>query len=156
MVIDVRSPSEFAEDHIEGAVNLPVLSDDERAVVGKLFKETSAFAARKTGAAIMTRNIASHLENYLNNKSVGFRPLIYCWRGGQRSRAFAIVLSEIGWTTHLLEGGYKAYRRDVLDKITSLPKRLPIVLIAGRTGTAKPPCCKPYIKNNNKYLIWKI
>ena len=137
MVIDVRSPSEFADDHIQGAVNLPVLYDDERAVVGKLYKQTSAFAARKAGAAITSRNIAHHLDNSLKDKPVGFNPLIYCWRGGQRSRALALVLSEIGWTTYLLEGCYKRYRRNVLDKINSLPKELQIVIIAGRTGSGK-------------------
>ena len=106
MVIDVRSPSEFADDHIEGAVNLPALFDHERAVVGTLYKQTSAFAARKAGAAFMSHNIAHHLETFLKDKPAGFRPLIHCWRGGQRSRAFALVLSEIGWTTYLLEGGY--------------------------------------------------
>ena len=137
MVIDVRSPSEFADDHIEGAVNLPALFDDERAVVGTLYKQTSAFAARKAGAAFMSHNIAHHLETFLKDKPAGFRPLIHCWRGGQRSRAFALVLSEIGWTTYLLEGGYKAYRRDVLDKMKSLPKQLQLIIIAGRTGSGK-------------------
>ena len=80
MVIDVRSPSEFAYDHIEGAVNLPALSDDERTVVGKLYKQTSAFAARKTGAAFITQ-YCQHLETSLKDKPADFRALIYCWRG---------------------------------------------------------------------------
>ena len=137
MVIDVRSPSEFADDHIEGAVNLPALYDDERAAVGKLYKQTSAFAARKAGAAIISKNIAYHLKTFLQDKPASFRPLVHCWRGGQRSRAFALVLSEIGWTTHRLEGGYKAYRRDVLDKLNSIPKQLQLIIIAGRTGSGK-------------------
>ncbi len=152
MVIDVRSPSEFADDHIEGAVNLPVLFDDERAVVGKLYKQTSAFAARKTGAAIMSRNIAQHLETILKDKPADFRPLIHCWRGGQRSRAFALVLSEIGWTTHLLEGGYKAYRRGVLDKIKSLPERLNLIVIAGRTGSGKTDLLQTLQQNQQQIL----
>ena len=152
MVIDVRSPSEFADDHIEGAVNLPALFDDERAVVGKLYKQTSAFAARKTGAAIMSRNIAQHLETFLKNKPADFCPLIHCWRGGQRSRAFALVLSEIGWTTHLLEGGYKAYRRDVLDTIKSLPERLQLIIIAGRTGSGKTDLLQTLQQNQQQIL----
>ena len=152
MVIDVRSPSEFADDHIEGAVNLPALFDDERAVVGKLYKQTSAFAARKTGAAIMSRNIAQHLETLLKDKPADFRPLIHCWRGGQRSRAFALVLSEIGWTTHLLEGGYKAYRRGVLDKIKSLPERLQLIIIAGRTGSGKTDLLQTLQQNQQQIL----
>lgn len=137
MVIDVRSPSEFADDHIEGAVNLPALSDEERAVVGTLYKQVSAFEARKTGAALMSRNIASHLDTALKDRPAGFRPLIHCWRGGQRSRAFALVLSEVGWTTHLLEGGYKAYRRNILDRLSEIPGRLNLFIIAGRTGSGK-------------------
>ena len=152
MVIDVRSPSEFADDHIEGAVNLPALFDDERAVVGTLYKQTSAFAARKTGAAIMSRNIAQHLETILKDKPADFRPLIHCWRGGQRSRAFALVLSEIGWTTHLLEGGYKAYRRGVLDKIKSLPERLQLIIIAGRTGSGKTALLKTLQQKQQQIL----
>ncbi len=137
MVIDVRSPSEFADDHIEGAVNLPALFDDERAEIGTIYKQISAFAARRTGAANMSRNIAHHLETFLQDKPATFRPLIHCWRGGQRSRAFTLVLSEVGWTSYLLEGGYKAYRRDVLDKINSLPDHLQFIVIAGRTGSGK-------------------
>ena len=152
MVIDVRSPSEFADDHIEGAVNLPALFDDERAVVGTLYNQTSAFAARKTGAAIMSKNIANHLETFLQDKPSSFRPLIHCWRGGQRSRAFAFVMSEIGWTTHLLEGGYKAYRRDVLDKIKSLPEQLNLILIAGRTGSGKTDLLHTLQQNKQQIL----
>ena len=152
MIIDVRSPSEFADDHIEGAVNLPALSDDERAVVGKLYKQTSAFAARKAGASIMSRNIAHHLETFLQDKPADFRPLIHCWRGGQRSRAFALVLSEIGWTSYLLEGGYKAYRRDVLDKIKSIPERLKIIIIAGRTGSGKTELLQTLQQNQQQIL----
>lgn len=137
LIIDVRSPSEFADDHIEGAVNLPSLSDEEREIVGTLYKQTSAFEARKTGAAMMSRNIAYHLDTLLKDRPAGFRPLIHCWRGGQRSRAFALVLSEVGWTTHLLQGGYKAYRRDILDRLNDIPPQLTLQIIAGRTGSGK-------------------
>ena len=93
MVIDgCKVSSEFVDDHIEGAVNLPALFDDERALVGKLYNQTSAFAARKTGAAIMSHNIANHLETFLQNKPASFRPHTLLARG-QRSRAFALVMS---------------------------------------------------------------
>lgn len=137
LVIDVRAPSEFAEDHIVGAVNMPVLTDDERIEVGTLYKKTSPFAARKRGAALISRNIARHLEERLQGHSSDFSPLIHCWRGGQRSRAFAHILSEVGWRCHLLEGGYKAYRRDILDRLKIDFDRLSFIVIAGRTGSAK-------------------
>ena len=94
-VIDVRSPSEFAEDHVPGAMNLPVLSDAERAEVGTIYVQQSKFLARRIGAALVARNIARHLETALADRPGGFRPLVYCWRGGQRSHAMATVLDQV-------------------------------------------------------------
>src|SRR5579871_803101 len=96
-VIDVRSPSEFAEDHVPGAINLPVLDDAERAQVGTIYVQESRFLARRVGAALVARNVAHHLETALADKPGGFRPLIYCWRGGQRSGAMATILAQVGW-----------------------------------------------------------
>ena len=137
MVIDVRSPAEFADDHIPGAVNLPVMSNEERAEVGKLYKRHSAFIARKRGATIAARNIAHHIETILADKPSGFTPLIHCWRGGQRSRGFGHICSEIGWTCFLLEGGYKYYRRAVLEGVERAAETLTFIIISGRTGNAK-------------------
>ena len=105
-VIDTRSPSEFAEDHIPGALNLPVLSDAERAEVGTLYAR-SRFEARRLGAALVARNIAAHLEGALADQPADFKPLVHCWRGRQRSHAMATVLSQVGWRTALLVGGYR-------------------------------------------------
>ncbi len=137
MVIDVRSPAEFFDDHIPGAINLPVMSNEERAEVGELYKQHSAFRARKRGAAIAARNIAQHIDTILANKPSEFTPLIHCWRGGQRSRAFGHICSEIGWTCFLLEGGYKYYRRAVLEGIERAAETLTFIIISGRTGNAK-------------------
>ncbi|MCR9115100.1 MAG: rhodanese-like domain-containing protein, partial [Rhodobacteraceae bacterium] len=105
-IIDVRSPSEFAEDHLPGAINLPVLSDAERAQVGTIYKQDSPFRARKIGAALVFRNAAAHIETALADREGGWRPLVYCWRGGQRSGAFAWMLREIGWRAETIQGGY--------------------------------------------------
>ena len=137
MIIDVRSPAEFAEDHIPGAVNMPVFSNDQRAEIGTLYKQASAFVARRKGAGMVARNIAGHLDTLLQDKGPDFRPLIYCWRGGQRSAALARICSEIGWRSWLLEGGYKTYRRQVLADLDRLPAELRLTLIAGPTGTGK-------------------
>ncbi len=137
LVIDVRSPIEFVQDHIVGAVNMPVLSDIEREEVGILHKQVSPFAGRKRGAALVSQNIAQHLQTALQDYPANFSPLIYCWRGGQRSRAFAHILSEVGWRCHLLEGGYKAYRSNILERLGLGFNRLSLVIIAGRTGSAK-------------------
>ncbi len=136
-IIDVRSPAEFAEDHVPGAVNLPVLSDDERAAVGTIYVHDSPHRARKIGAAMVARNIAGHLETALADTAPRFSPLIYCWRGGQRSSALASVLSQIGWRVHVLKGGYRTYRRRVMTTLYGASVSLPIILLDGETGTAK-------------------
>ena len=96
-IIDVRSPAEFALDHIPGAVNYPVLNNEERAQIGTLYKQDSPFAAKKLGAALVSRNIANHLENHFQAFPRHWRPLVYCWRGGERSGAFTHILNRIGW-----------------------------------------------------------
>ena len=96
-VIDVRSPAEFAEDHVPGAINCPVLDDAERAAIGTLYKQISPFDAKKRGAALVAKNIARHIEETFAAHGRQWRPLVYCWRGGKRSGAMAHILSEIGW-----------------------------------------------------------
>jgi tRNA 2-selenouridine synthase len=136
-ILDVRSPSEFAEDHLPGALNLPVLDDDERATVGSLYKQVSPFEAKRIGAALVARNIARHVEGPLAGMSRGWRPLVYCWRGGKRSGAMAHVLREIGWDAKTLEGGYKAYRRHVVEALERLPRRFLFRVVHGATGSGK-------------------
>ncbi|HUW26911.1 MAG TPA: tRNA 2-selenouridine(34) synthase MnmH [Gallionella sp.] len=136
-IIDVRTPAEFAEDHIPGAINCPVLSDEERISVGTLYKQVSPFEARKVGAALIAKNIAKYLQTSFRDHPKSWRPLIYCWRGGQRSGAMSIILAQIGWAAHKLEGGYKTYRRDVLEKLEELPQHLDFRVICGPTGSGK-------------------
>ncbi len=136
-IVDVRSPTEYAEDHIPGAINLPVLDDAERARVGTLYKQVSAFEAKKVGAALVSRNIARHIEAHFQGKPRRYRPLVYCWRGGSRSGSLAHVLRSIGWPAAQLEGGYKAYRRRVMAELDSLPGRLRLAVVCGRTGSGK-------------------
>jgi tRNA 2-selenouridine synthase len=136
-VIDVRSPAEFADDHVPGAISLPVLSNDERARVGTIYKQESAFLARKIGAALVARNAALHLEGPLRDKGGGWRPLVYCWRGGQRSGSFASILSQIGWRAETIAGGYKAYRALVVQALHSDALPFKVTLIDGFTGTGK-------------------
>ena len=137
VVIDVRSPAEFADDHIPGAINLPVLSDDERARVGTIYKQVNPFAARKVGAALVSRNIARHLDEHFADKPKEYRPLVYCWRGGQRSGSLAIILCQIGFRTTVLNGGYKTYRREVMDGLREVAGQLTCRVLAGRTGSGK-------------------
>lgn len=136
-VIDTRSPSEFAQDHIPGAINCPVLVDEERARVGTLYAQVSPFDAKKLGAALVSRNIARHIESRFAAHGREWRPLIYCWRGGKRSAAMAHVLREIGWKAAQLEGGYRAYRREVIAQLEALPRRFDYLVVCGATGSAK-------------------
>jgi tRNA 2-selenouridine synthase len=136
-IIDARSPAEYAEDHLPGAISLPVLDDAERARVGTLYKQVSPLAARRLGAALVARNIARHLDSALARFPKEWRPLVYCWRGGKRSGAFAHVLREIGWNAQALEGGYKAYRRFVVDELARLPGEFTFRVIHGATGSGK-------------------
>ena len=136
-IIDVRSPTEFADDHIPGAINLPVLDDHQRAEIGTIYKQINPFTAKRTGAALVAQNIAAHLQTTLQDKARGWRPLVYCWRGGQRSDAMVQIFSKIGWHSSVIDGGYKSYRRHVLDYLDHLPKQLSLMIVSGQTGTAK-------------------
>jgi tRNA 2-selenouridine synthase len=136
-LIDTRSPAEFAQDHIPGAINLPVLDDEQRARVGTIYTQESPFAARKLGAALVARNIARHLEESLAGHPKHWKPLVYCWRGGQRSGAMTLVLTRIGWGARQLEGGYQAFRRRVIADLGVLPARFRFLVLHGPTGSGK-------------------
>lgn len=136
-IIDVRSPGEFAEDHAPGAGNLPVLDDVQRAEVGTIYVQESRLLARRIGAAYVARNIADHLQGALADRAKTFAPLIYCWRGGQRSHAMATVLAQVGWPVTVLTGGYKTYRAYVRERLYETGPTPRVVLLDGDTGTAK-------------------
>ena len=140
-ILDVRTPAEFEEDRVPGALSIPVLSDEQRHVIGMQYSR-SKFEARKQGAALISQNISQHLRHYFADKSSSYKPLIYCWRGGQRSKSLAIILQEIGFKPTLLLGGYKEYRRLVRARLfdtssTSLVRPLRFVRISGATGSGK-------------------
>ncbi|PND34442.1 tRNA 2-selenouridine(34) synthase MnmH [Achromobacter pulmonis] len=136
-IIDVRTPLEFADDHIPGAINAPVLSNEERVVVGTLYKQVSPFEASRVGAALVARNIAAHLENLFVDRPQGWRPLVYCWRGGTRSGSMTTMFNMIGWRARQLDGGYKAYRRATLEALEQLPGTLRYIVLTGPTGSGK-------------------
>jgi tRNA 2-selenouridine synthase len=136
-LIDARSPAEFAEDRLPGAVNWPSLDDDERAAIGTEYKQVSAFEAKKRGAALVARNVAGHVERHVLDKPREWTPLVYCWRGGKRSGALATVLEQIGFRVHLLEGGYRDFRRAVVAALETMPERLSWRVVCGPTGSGK-------------------
>ena len=141
-VIDVRSPAEHAEDHLPGAINLPVLDNDERARVGTIYVQESPFLARKLGAALVFRNAANAIEQSLSHHDGAWRPLVYCWRGGQRSGSFTWMLQQIGWRAEVIDGGYRTYRRLVNRYLYDDPIPHRLVALDGFTGTAKTDLLK--------------
>ena len=136
-IVDARSESEFAEDHLPGAVNWPSLGDAERAQIGTAHAQQSAFDARKRGAVLVARNIAAHVEREVLERPKDWSPLVYCWRGGKRSGALATVLDQIGFRVQVLEGGYREYRRAVVAALAPLAERLSWRVLCGPTGSGK-------------------
>jgi len=136
-VIDARSESEYAEDRLPGAVNWPSLNDEERALVGTIYKQVSPFEARKRGAGLVVANISRHIAREVIDKPREWQPLVYCWRGGKRSGVLADLLDQIGFKVTLVQGGYKAFRSAVLADLPVLAQRLQYRVVCGLTGSGK-------------------
>jgi tRNA 2-selenouridine synthase len=135
-IIDARSPSEYALDHLPGAINAPVLDDAQRIAVGTMYKQVNSFEAKKVGAALVAKNIANHIEALWLDKPREWRPLVYCWRGGNRSGSMAHILAKIGWPVAQLDGGYKAFRAHVNAALEQAPP-LRFQVMCGTTGSGK-------------------
>jgi tRNA 2-selenouridine synthase len=135
-IIDVRTPAEFSLDHLPGAINAPVLTNDQRVVVGTLYAQ-SPFDAKREGAVMVARNIAQAIEEQFHDRPRDWRPLVYCWRGGNRSNAMALVMQKIGWRAEVLEGGYRAYRRSLVQNMDALVSRFRFRVVCGVTGSRK-------------------
>jgi tRNA 2-selenouridine synthase len=136
-VIDARSESEFAEDHLPAALNWPSLSDEERKIVGTEYKQISGFDAKKIGSAMVARNVAAHIEREVVHKPKNWQPLVYCWRGGKRSGTLAWFLDQIGFKTSLIEGGYKAFRAAMVADLARLAPQFEYRVVCGKTGSGK-------------------
>jgi len=152
-IVDVRSPGEFCQGHWPGAINVPLFSDEERDRIGKSYKKESRLKAIFNGLKITLPKTRKLLEIIIetNTKKEGATKSlrIYCWRGGMRSSAFAWLARTLGIKTFLLKGGYKSYRKWVLNQFEA---DLPIRLIGGKTGTGKTDLIN-YINEENIYVI---
>ncbi len=152
-IVDVRSPSEFSQGHWPGAINIPLFSDLERETIGKSYKRESRLKAVLNGLKVTlprTSKLLDVMIKTITEKKGGDKSLrIYCWRGGMRSGAFAWLARTIGIKTYLLEGGYKSYRKWVLNQFEA---DLPIRLIGGKTGTRKTDLLN-YINKEDIYVI---
>ena len=151
-IIDVRTPAEFADDHIPGSLNCPVLDNDQRIEVGTLYKQHSPFDAKKIGAAYVAENIARHLRQSFFDRPKSWRPLIVCWRGGQRSGAMTLILRRVGWDAQQLQGGYKAYRTQVLASLAELPRQLRYTVVCGATGSGKSRLLQALARHGEQVL----
>ena len=152
-IIDVRSPSEFLKGHWPGAINIPLFSDIERKAIGTSYKKESRLKAIFNGLKFtlpkITKLLKIILQTTTERKRRGNSLRIYCWRGGMRSHAFAWLARTIGINTYLLLGGYKSYRKWVLNQFET---DLPIRLIGGKTGTRKTDLLNS-IKNETIHVI---
>ena len=153
-IIDVRSPSEFNEDHLAGAINLPAMNDEERARIGTTYKQNDAFLARREGAAIVAERAAVYIRGHFAGKDPSYFPLVYCWRGGMRSNSLAVILSSIGWRVCVLEGGYREYRRSIVKWFAETERidALRFIIIAGLTGSGKTDLLHSLAEKGNQVL----
>jgi tRNA 2-selenouridine synthase len=136
LIIDARSPREFEEDHIPGAINLPVVNNEEYAEVGTLHR-TDPMAAYQIGVCYSLRNIARHIEQHLPSFGRKSKILVYCFRGGKRSRLWFDALDTIGYRVEKLKGGWKGYRRWVNEQLQTVPGNYRYIVLSGPTGCGK-------------------
>jgi tRNA 2-selenouridine synthase len=135
--IDVRSPGEFADCHIPGAINLPLFTNEERATIGTTYKQMGQGDAKWKGMQVVSPKIPEMMEKIKIHIDTGKKPIIYCWRGGMRSRSVATFAEMSGLDVHKLAGGFRSYRSWVVSQLTAdlLPKRF--VVLHGMTGVGK-------------------
>lgn len=136
-IIDVRTAAEFELDHIPGAINCPVLSNEERAIIGTIYKQVSPFEAKRLGASMVAANLALHLKETFADKPANWKPLVYCWRGGLRSGSMVTWLRLVGWDAQQLAGGYKSFRHHVVEQVDAIVPQLQLRVLCGATGSAK-------------------
>ena len=152
-IVDVRTPLEYAEDHLPGAINLPVLSNEQRVEVGTLYK-ADPFSARILGARYISINAAQHLGELEAIWDRNHQPLLYCWRGGLRSRSLAHIIRSVGWRARVLEGGYKSYRKFVINDLEEklAQSTAPYHVLCGFTGVGKTRLLHQLIKDGAQVL----
>ena len=132
-IVDVRSPGEFAEGHIPGALNIPIFDDKERAIVGTLYMNKGRQTAIETGFEIVGPKMAE-FARHASEIAASRKLLVHCWRGGMRSESMAWLYERIGIQCSILQGGYKAYRNYLLKEMSDIPH---LIVIEGPTGSGK-------------------
>ena len=141
-VIDVRTPAEFEQAHILGAINIPIFSNEERAIVGTIYKKKNKEQAILQGLEFVGKRL-SELAKIARKKAKKGKLLVHCWRGGMRSSSMAWLFETVGIQTEVLEGGYKTYRRYIKLKFAEQHK---IIILGGMTGSGKTEILKHFEK----------
>ncbi len=137
LFVDVRSPAEFAETTIPGAINVPIFDDEERAEIGTLYKQTGRKDARRRGIEIVSPRIPDILQQVEEARDPDSPPVVvFCWRGGQRSLAITTFLNLAGIPARQLKGGHKAFRRLVIDYFEQEEFKR-VLVVRGLTGVGK-------------------
>jgi len=137
VLVDVRSPREYAQGHVPGALSLPLLNDEQRSAVGLTYRTRGAQQARLLAMDLVSADLSSYLRSLGLLSREGIRPAVMCWRGGERSRNVVLLLAAAGVHAVQVEGGYKAYRRWVLDGLAAYEPDRPVVTLYGHTGAGK-------------------
>jgi tRNA 2-selenouridine synthase len=134
VMIDVRSPSEFQDATIPGSINIPFFDDNERAEIGTIYKQVSVQAAKDRGLEIISAKLPTFVKTFEGIKE---QKAVFCWRGGMRSHTSATVLSLMGIRTYRLTGGFRSYRRWVVDTLEKMDFKPRVCVISGNTGAGK-------------------
>ena len=138
-IIDVRTPAEFAKGHIPGAINIPIFSNEERAIIGTKYKQESQDTAMAEAMYFVSQKVDFYLDELAKLESPNKKILIHCWRGGMRSGAMARLFAADGYNVQILERGYKSYKNAVLQ---SFEQPLKLLIIGGMTGSGKSDVLK--------------
>jgi tRNA 2-selenouridine synthase len=135
--VDVRSPSEFRDFHIPGAVNVPLFDDQEKRLIGYIYRTEGVNRAVEEGRSIASAKLGELFERFKELSYKHKRLVVYCWRGGMRSEGVCTALTRLGLEVYRLRGGYRAYRKFILKEIEKILKGKKAMVITGKTGSGK-------------------
>lgn len=142
VVIDVRSPCEHEKENIPGAINVPLLSDEERVIVGTIYAQQGEAVARRHAVGIISPKIPELVDRIIEMKKSGHALIVHCWRGGLRSEAVVSFLSVVGVDSFRLTGGYKAWRQSVVSDFEADKYAFKTIVLSGLTGAGKTDVLK--------------
>ncbi|MEM4245123.1 MAG: tRNA 2-selenouridine(34) synthase MnmH [Candidatus Nanoarchaeia archaeon] len=142
VLVDVRTPKEFEESTIPGAINIPLFSNEERAIVGRLYTKVGQKEAIEKGYGFVQEKLPKLLEEIKKYK--GKKLVIFCWRGGMRSKCFTMLLENLGFDVMQLEGGHKAYRKHVIEELSKYKIKAKLIVLYGLTGSGKTKLLKKF------------